>query len=196
MAGRLEVITGGIFAGKSEELFRRIDRAKVAGVEVLLIKPQLDGEPEKEKIVTHYGREFEAECLKVSEEGITELEKVVGVKSLEDADIVAFDDGNFFSKDLTDLLLKLVAQDKRVMVAGLDLTFAGDPFHPMPRLMAESDRLDKLHAVCTECSDEASKSQLLFDGEPALADNQIIRVNKDGDYESEPRCRDCWEEPD
>ncbi|MFW6190369.1 MAG: thymidine kinase [Candidatus Bipolaricaulota bacterium] len=189
--GRLEVITGCMFSGKSEELIRRIDRAAIAGQDTSLFKPHLDDRYSKSAVVTHYGREFEANLLHTGEESINSLAELIGEKELENVDLVAFDEGNFFTEELADLVDELIHSGKRVIVAGLDLTFAGDPFYPMPELMAESDRLDKLHAVCTECGGEATRTQRLIDGEPAPADDQVIKVGGKGDYEA--RCRDCWE---
>ena len=191
MAGRLEVITGCMFSGKSEELIRRVDRANIAGQTTLLFKPHIDNRYSKNAVVTHYGREFEAKLLKTGDETISELGEVAGYSRLESVDLVAFDEGNFFSKELTELIRDLIAREKRVIVAGLDLTFAGEPFHPMPELMAEADRLDKLHAVCTECGDAATRTQRLINGKPAPADDEVIKVGGKGDYEA--RCRDCWE---
>ena len=180
-----------MFSGKSEELIRRVDRANIAGQTTLLLKPHLDDRYSKNAVVTHYGREFEAKLLKTDQETIPTLEEVAGAEVVEGADIVAFDEGNFFSKKLFSLVEGLIVRDKRVIVAGLDLTFAGEPFHPIPELMADSDRLDKLHAVCTECGDSATRTQRLIDGEPAPADDELIKVGGKGDYEA--RCRDCWE---
>jgi len=191
MSGRLEVITGCMFSGKSEELIRRVDRANIAGQSTLLFKPHLDDRYSKNAVVTHYGREFEAKLLKTEEETVPSLGEVAGYSSLESADMIAFDEGNFFSEKLPDLIRDLIARDKRIIVAGLDLTFAGEPFHPMPELMAEADRLDKLHAVCTECGDSATRTQRLINGKPAPADDEVIKVGGKGDYEA--RCRDCWE---
>ncbi|MFB6290851.1 MAG: thymidine kinase [Candidatus Bipolaricaulia bacterium] len=191
MVGRLEVITGCMFSGKSEELIRRVDRANIAGQTTLLFKPHLDDRYSKNAVVTHYGREFEAKLLKTGKESVSELGEVAGPDKLESVDLVAFDEGNFFSVELTEVIGDLITRNKRVIVAGLDLTFAGEPFHPMPELMAEADRLDKLHAVCTECGDAATRTQRLIDGEPAPADDQVIKVGGKGDYEA--RCRDCWE---
>lgn len=191
MAGRLEVITGCMFSGKSEELIRRVDRAKIAGQKILLFKPRLDDRYSKNEIVTHYGRKFKANLLKTGEEKIETLREIAEPEELDKVDVIGFDEGNFFEKDLTSLVMKLIADDKRVIVAGLDLTFAGDPFHPMPRLMAEADRLDKLHAVCTECGDTATRTQRLIDGEPAPADDEVIKVGGKDNYDA--RCRDCWE---
>jgi thymidine kinase len=180
-----------MFSGKSEELIRRIDRAEIAGQKTLLLKPHFDDRYSKNAVVTHYGREFEAQLLKTGEESLSTLKDLAGEEKLSQTDIVAFDEGNFFTEQLPPLVMDLIEGGKRVIVAGLDLTFAGEPFHPMPELMAESDRLDKLHAVCTECGGEATRTQRLIDGEPAPADDKVIKVGGKGDYEA--RCRDCWE---
>ena len=189
--GSLQVITGCMFSGKSEELIRRLDRAQIGGKNTALIKPELDDRYSKEKVVTHYGREFQAYPLKTGEETFDELTDVVDGEELSEFDLIAFDEGNFFSVGLPILIDDLIAEGKTVIVAGLDLTFAGDPFHPMPELMAQSDRLDKLHAVCTECGDSAIRTQRLINGEPAPADDEVIKVGGKDKYEA--RCRDCWE---
>lgn len=190
--GRLEVITGCMFCGKSEELIRRIDRAEVAGQKVILFKPSIDDRYSEGAVVTHYGREFNAKCIPTDITSIISLKIFVEEGEVEGADIVAFDEGNFFSKKFPRLTAELIQEGKRVIVAGLDLTFAGDPFYPMPDLMADSDRLDKLHAVCNECGDEATRTQRLTEeGEPAPADGPIIKVGGKESYQA--RCRDCWE---
>ncbi len=189
--GRLEVITGCMFSGKTEELIRRVDRAKIAGQNVLLFKPRLDVRYSEESVVTHYGREFNSQILPVGKENYSFLSRSTEGNELENADMVAFDEGNFFGEDLKELSRALVQKGKRVLIAGLDLTFAGDPFTPMPELMARADRLDKLHAVCIKCGKEATRTQRLIDGKPAPADDDVIKVGGKGDYEA--RCRDCWE---
>lgn len=198
MAGLLEVITGCMFSGKSEELIGRIDQAGIADQGTLLIKPREDDRYGSNVVATHYGREFKAKILRCGEENLSSLEEVVGEGRLDDTDVVGFDEGNFFSEDFVELVLELIDRDKRVIVAGLNLTFAGDPFPPMPRLMAEADKLDLLHAVCTECNDEATRTQRLVDGEPASADDKTIKVGGNeargnNDYKYEARCRECWE---
>jgi len=105
--------------------------------------------------------------------------------------VVAFDEGNFFSEKLPVLCEALVAMGKRVIVAGLDLTFAAEPFSPMPTLMALADQVDKLHAVCVKCGRNATRSQRLIDGEPAPVNDPVIKVGGIGSYEA--RCRDCYE---
>ena len=192
MAGRLEVITGCMFSGKSEELIRRVDRANIAGQNTLLLKPHLDDRYSKNAVVTHYGREFEAKLLASDEENLPSLIKTAGGSKVARADVIAFDEGNFFSEKLVDLVEKLIkSEEKRVIVAGLDLTFAGEPFHPMPELMAKADDSNKLHAVCVKCGSQATRTQRLIDGEPAPADDEVIKVGGEDDYEA--RCRDCWE---
>jgi len=191
MAGRLEVITGCMFSGKTEELIRRVERARIAGQRVKLLKPQLDYRYNENAVVTHYGREFHCDLLESGGENLRQLVDVVGEEELTRSDLIVFDEGNFFQEGLVALAEELIKADKRVIVAGLDLTFAGEPFHPMPELMAKADRLDKLHAVCTCCGETATRTQRLIDGEPAPADDEVIKVGGMGDYEA--RCRDCWE---
>ena len=105
--------------------------------------------------------------------------------------MVAFDEGNFFSERLPSLCEELVERGKRVLVAGLDLTFAGEPFGPMPTLLALADQVDKLEAVCVKCGRPATRSQRLVDGRPASASGPVIQVGGLGSYEA--RCRTCYE---
>ncbi|MCX6100465.1 MAG: thymidine kinase [Candidatus Bipolaricaulota bacterium] len=168
---QLEVITGCMFSGKTEELIRRLERVRIARGEILLFKPTIDDRYSTTSVMTHYGREFAAH--------------------LERATVVAFDEGNFFSELLPSLCEDLVTRGKRVIVAGLDLTFAGEPFGPMPTLLALADRVDKLEAVCVKCGGAATRSQRLVDGRPASANGPVIQVGGLGSYEA--RCRDCYE---
>lgn len=191
MAGRLAVISGCMFSGKTQELLRRIDRAEIAGKEVILIKPHLDDRYAKEKVVAHSGREQKARLLKSGNEKLSKLRRVLDEDELENADIVAFDEGNFFSNELFGLVQELIGMNKRVMVAGLNRTFADDPFEPMDKLILDADQLDMYDAVCTQCGDKATRTQRLIDGDPAPADDPVIKVGGKDDYEA--RCRDCWE---
>jgi thymidine kinase len=129
--------------------------------------------------------------LPPGEETIGSLARIVGAGALEEATVVAFDEGNFFSERLPYLCEDLVERGKRVIVAGLDMTFAGEPFGPMPTLLALADRVDKLEAVCVKCGQPATRSQRLVDGRPASADGPVIQVGGLGCYEA--RCRDCYE---
>lgn len=190
-AGRLEVITGGMFSGKTEELIRRLERVRIAGKSFLVLKPTIDNRYGDRQVVTHYGRQFDALTLDPGQETMTALEILVGKDRLKTASVVAFDEGNFFSDQLPALCESLVALGRRVIVAGLDLTFASKPFGPMPFLMALADELVKLHAVCVCCGGVASRSQRLIDGKPAPLDDPVIQVGGLEKYEA--RCRDCYE---
>lgn len=190
-AGRLEVITGGMFSGKTEELIRRLERVHIAGKKFLLLKPTIDNRYDEQAVVTHYGRSFEACALEPGRESISVLETVVGKERLDTASVVAFDEGNFFSEGFPRLCETLVASGKRVIVAGLDLTFAAKPFGPMPTLMALADQVDKFHAVCVRCGGVAARSQRLIDGKPAPLNGPVIQIGGLERYEA--RCRDCYE---
>ena len=191
MANRqLEIITGCMFSGKTEELIRRLERVRIAGRNILLFKPTLDDRYASTAVVTHYGREFAAHQLTSGEETMDQLIEVVGADALAEAAVIAFDEGNFFTDRLTDLCQDLVVMGKRVIVAGLDLTFAEEPFGPMGTLMSLADRVDKLQAVCVQCGGVATRSQRLIDGVPAPIDGPVIQVGGVGSYEA--RCRNCY----
>ncbi len=188
---QLEVITGCMFSGKTEELIRRLERVRIARGSILLFKPTIDDRYSTTSVMTHYGREFAAHLLAPGEETMDALERAVGREAIKAATVVAFDEGNFFSELLPSLCEELVLLGKRVIVAGLDLTFAGDPFGPMPTLLALADRVDKLEAVCVKCGGPATRSQRLVDGRPASTNGPVIQVGGLGSYEA--RCRDCYE---
>ncbi len=191
MANRqLEVITGCMFSGKTEELIRRLERVRIAGRKILLFKPTIDDRYAEAAVVTHYGREFAAYQLPPGEETLDKLIDVVGSDALAECAVIAFDEGNFFGDGLTELCQQLVAMGKRVIVAGLDLTFAEEPFGPMGPLMSLADRVDKLQAVCVKCGGVATRSQRLIDGKPAPTDGPVIQVGGVGSYEA--RCRNCY----
>lgn len=188
---QLEVIVGCMFSGKTEELIRRLERVRIAGRKILLFKPTIDDRYNTNAVVTHYGREFAAHLLDPGEETLETLQRLVGEDALEEAAVIAFDEGNFFSERLPHLCQQLVERGKRLIVAGLDLTFAEEPFEPMPTLMALADRVDKLQAVCVVCGGGATRSQRLIDGKPAPADGPVIQVGGVGSYEA--RCRACYQ---
>ncbi len=187
----LEVITGCMFSGKTEELIRRLERVRIAKRKLLLFKPTIDTRYGTNSVMTHYGRAFDAHLLRPGQETIEHLAELVGPEWLDEAAVVAFDEGNFYSELLPNLCEALVARGKRVIVAGLDLTFAEEPFGPMPRLMALADRVDKLHAVCVQCGAPATRSQRLVDGRPAPTDGPVIQIGGAETYEA--RCRSCYE---
>lgn len=189
--GRLEVITGCMFSGKTEELIRRLERVRIARGTVLLFKPTIDDRYGLNAVVTHYGREFDAHLLAPGSETVDTLAKIVGERALLACAVVAFDEGNFFSDRFPRLCEELTEMGKRVIVAGLDLTFAGEPFGQMPVLMALADQVDKLEAVCSKCGGVATRSQRLVDGKPAPLNGPVIKVGGLGTYEA--RCRTCYE---
>lgn len=191
--GRLEVITGCMFSGKTEELIRRLERVRIARGRICLFKPTIDTRYSNGAVVTHYGREFLALPLAPGEETLDALMVAAGAPAIAAASVVAFDEGNFLSQRLPALCGELVDMGKRVIVAGLDLTFAAEPFGPMPTLFALADRIDKLEAVCARCGAPATRSQRLIDGRPAPRDDAVIVVGGLGTYEA--RCRDCYEPP-
>lgn len=191
MANRqLEIITGCMFSGKTDELIRRLERVRISGRSILLFKPSIDDRYADTAIVTHYGREFAAYQLTPGEETVDQLVEIVGAEALAEANVIAFDEGNFFTERLTMLCQDLVSAGKRVIVAGLDLTFAEEPFGPMGPLMSLADRVDKLQAVCVKCGGVATRSQRLIDGKPAPIDGPKIQVGGIGSYEA--RCRNCY----
>ncbi len=190
-SGRLEVITGCMFSGKTEELIRRLERERIANRDLLLFKPTIDERYSNNAVVTHYGREFDAFLLEPGLESIETLTELVNERKLDQAAVVAFDEGNFFSEKLPSLCEELVTSGKRVIVAGLDLTFAAQPFAPMPTLIALADTVDKLRAVCVKCGAAATRTQRLINGNPAPANDPVIKVGGSESYEA--RCRDCYE---
>ena len=188
---QLEVITGCMFSGKTEELIRRLVRVQIAKGSILLMKPTIDDRYGVNTVMTHYGRAFDAHLLEPGCETIEGLTASVGEEALAEATVIAFDEGNFFSEKLPQLCQDLVARRKRVIVAGLDLTFAEEPFGSMPTVMALADRVDKLQAVCVRCGAAATRSQRLIDGQPAPTDGPVIVVGGAETYEA--RCRNCYE---
>ncbi len=182
MAGRLEGITGCMFSGKTEELLRRAERARIAKKEVLLFKPETDTRYATEKVVTHYGRSLP--CNRLAADIV--WSDFVGKIPDRAIDVFAFDEAHFFSPSFPEICERLVYLGKRVIVAGLDLNFRGEPFGPMPALLALADETLKLSAVCTVCGEPATRSQRLVDGKPVIGGPEVLI----GGLESyEPRCR-------
>jgi len=191
--GRVEVITGGMFSGKTEELLSRLERVAIAGVPYLLFKPTVDTRCGMEEVATHKGWKAQAHCLRPGSETVMGLIAAIGDGSeaegtFSKAGVIAFDEGNFFSQLIVSLCEELALMSKRVIVAGLDMTFTGEPFGSMPLLMAIAHRVDKLHAVCARCGDpevEATYSlRLLGDGSSAPSTGPVIEIGGKGKYEA------------
>lgn len=181
--GWIEVVTGTMFSGKTEELIRRLERAEIAGQEVQVFKPKMDDRYGEETIGSHRGSEWEAEKIETGEEQDI-LEKV-------GTDVIAIDEANFFGEEIVDVVQELADSGFRVIAAGLDQTYRGDTFEPMGRLMAVAEYVEKFQAICVNCGEPATRPQRIIDGEPAHEDDPTVVVGADEKYEA--RCRDCHE---
>jgi thymidine kinase len=183
--GWIEVVCGSMFSGKTEELIRRVRRACIARQKVQVFKHSLDARYAERELASHNGVQWRA----VPVESTAQLRAQVE----PDTTVLAIDEGQFFDEDVVDLCRELAERDVRVVVAGLDMDFRGEPFGPMPHLMAEAERVDKVQAICVVCGGPASHTQRLIDGRPAAYDDPVILVGADEVYEA--RCRGCHEVP-
>ncbi|MCC7208288.1 MAG: thymidine kinase [Anaerolineae bacterium] len=177
--GRVEVICGSMFSGKTEELIRRVRRAQIAKQNVQVFKPVIDTRYAVGRVTSHNGQDIEGHaCASAAE---------IRARLQPDTTVVGIDEAQFFSDDLIGLVDDLAARGVRVIVAGLDLDFRGEPFGPIPRLMCAAEEVVKLHAICVVCGDEASRTQRLVNGQPARYDDPIIMIGAEESYEA--RCR-------
>jgi thymidine kinase len=183
-SGWVEVITGSMFSGKTEELLRRLRRAEIAGQEVAAFTPAVDDRYGEATLGSHAGRTWEAEVVETTGEGIAEIPA-----KLNGEQVVAVDEANFFPSELVDVCQELAADGRRVVVSGTDQTYRGEPFEPVPQLMAVAEYVDKMQAICTECGEPATRNQRLIEGEPAHYDDPTIMVGAEESYEA--RCRNC-----
>ncbi len=183
--GRLEVICGSMFSGKTEELMRRLKRAEYARQNVLTIKHSIDDRKSYTCIVSHDGKEREAHPLTGCENGLSTM------LSLADSSthVIGIDEIQFFPDGTVEVVQSLVASGKRVVVSGLDMDFRGEPFSIVPALMALADHVTKLRAICMQCGEDANFTQRLIDGRPAGYDDPTILVGAEECYEA--RCRGC-----
>ena len=177
MAGRLEVITGPMYSGKTEELLRRLRREEVAGKSVILFKHNIDDRYSESEVKTHNGSSMKA------------INSHFGVQALgEDYDVIGIDEAQFFIGAilLSEINFLVQGLDKKVIVTGLDMDFRREPFGIVPTLMALADRVDKLSAVCQVCGEDAIFTQRLIDGVPTTEGDTILVGGKES-YEA--RCR-------
>ncbi|MGC2500788.1 MAG: thymidine kinase [Silvibacterium sp.] len=179
LPGRIEVITGPMFSGKSEELIRRLKRAQIAKRHVLCFKPDLDLRYHRTAIASHSSQTLDAITVP-NVEGL----KAILFPLIDGVEVIGVDEAQFFDGSLVPLALELVHMGKRVILAGLDTTFAGEPFPPIPELLAVSDEVVKLSAVCTQCGAPAIHTQRLG------ASQSLVLVGAAGLYEA--RCRACF----
>jgi thymidine kinase len=187
--GRLEVICGSMFSGKTEELLRRLKRAEYAKQNVLALKHHLDKKrniTSPSNITSHQGTERFA--FMVGDNAIS-VEKIFELAN-RNIDVVGIDEIQFFSPDIIDIIYTLIDQGKRVIVAGLDLDFRGEPFGIMPILLSIADEVTKLKAICIVCGNDAHHTQRIINGIPAKYSDPIILIGATECYEA--RCRNCF----
>ena len=182
--GWIECICGSMFSGKSEELLRRIKRGVIAKQKVLLFKPSIDNRYDENRVSTHNGNSYDSISIEKSSD-------ILNFVKDTKYDIIGIDEIQFFDNDIGKIINKLADDGIRVIVAGLDMDFKAEPFHPMPEIMAISEMVTKLHAVCNKCGKEASRSQRLINGKPAKYDDPIVVIGASESYEA--RCRHCHE---
>jgi thymidine kinase len=173
--GSIEVIAGSMFSGKTEELIRRLKRAKIARLKVEIFKPAIDTRYSVAEVVSH----DENSILSTPVESSGNIMLLTG-----DVDVIGIDEAQFFDNGLIDVSVTLANMGIRVIIAGLDMDFKGKPFGPIPGLMAVADHITKVHAICMRCGDVAQFSHRL-----SKADKLVLLGEKD---EYEPLCRSCF----
>lgn len=173
--GWIEVICGSMFSGKTEELIRRLKRARIANLKVEIFKPAVDTRYDAQNIVSH------DETLILSTPVVSSLNILL---MSEDVDVVGIDEAQFFDANIVEVCEKLAQKGVRVIVAGLDMDYKGKPFGPMPELLAIADYITKVHAICMQCGNIASYSYRKVNSE-----SQVLLGEKN---EYEPRCRKCF----
>ena len=183
--GSIEVVCGSMFSGKTDELIRRLVRATIAKQKVQVFKPSIDVRYAVEKVTSHAGSDYDA----------IPVQKAAEIRNKVDSDttVVGIDEAQFFDPEIVQIAEELAARDIRVLVAGLDMDFRGEPFGPMPLLMSRAEQVSKLHAICMVCGDEASRTQRLVNGRPARYDDPVVIVGASELYEA--RCRMHHEVP-
>lgn len=183
--GSIEVICGSMFSGKTDELIRRLVRSIIAKQKVQVFKPAIDIRYAVEKVTSHAGSNFDAIPVQKAEEILSKIDK--------DTTVVGIDEAQFMDQNVVDVAQNLAENGIRVLVAGLDTDFRGEPFGPMPILMSKAERVDKLHTICMVCGEEASRTQRLVNGKPARYDDPVVIVGASEMYEA--RCRIHHEVP-
>ena len=175
-SGWIEIITGCMFSGKSEELIRRLKRAQIANQNIICFKPVKDDRYADEQVVSHDRNAQDSVPVENSKDILHHVEQATNV--------VGIDEGQFFDMDLVEITQKLALSGKRVVVAGLDLDFRGIPFGPMPHLMAVAEYVTKVHAICPHCGNLATHSYRLSE------ETDTVVIGEKDKYE--PRCRMCY----
>lgn len=183
--GGIEVVCGSMFSGKTEELIRRVRRAIIAKQKVQVFKPELDHRYGIEQITSHNGQKVEAMPVPFANDILDELD--------HDTTVVAIDEAQFFDEGIVEVAETLAERNIRVIVAGLDTDFRGEPFGNMPELLCRAETVTKLRAICMVCGNQAARTQRLVDGHPAYYDDPIVLIGAQESYE--PRCREHHEVP-
>lgn len=178
-SGCIEVICGSMFCGKTEELIRRVRRAVIAKHRTQVFKPALDDRYGIEHVTSHNGQNIKAEPVA----NMAELETLL----LPETTVVAIDEAQFFDDTLVAGVSQLATRGIRVILAGLDLDFRGEPFGPMPKLLCIAEDVTKLHAICMRCGEPASRTQRLVNNKPAHYNDPIVMIGAQESYEA--RCR-------
>ncbi len=174
--GWVEVIAGSMFSGKSEELIRRLRRAKIARQKVQVFKPEIDSRFSNDHIVSHSEMRHESSNIRSAKEVLAKVEP--------DTEVVGIDEGQFFDNELVRVANELAQRGVRVIIAGLDQDYTGKPWEPMPQLLAIAEYITKTHAICMKCGQPANYTQRTFESEERVA------VGGEGMYEA--RCRACF----
>ncbi|WP_321279383.1 thymidine kinase [Marinifilum fragile] len=173
--GWIEVIVGSMFSGKTEELIRRLNRAKIAQQKVEIFKPHIDVRYSEDEVVSHNENSIRS----------TPVETSANILLLaSNVDVVGIDEAQFFDEGLSDVCNELANQGVRVIVAGLDMDFKGNPFGPIPSLMARAEYVTKVHAICMRCGSLANYSHRLSEAE------KLVLLGEKDEYE--PLCRECY----
>lgn len=184
-SGRIEVVCGSMFCGKTEELIRRVRRAIIAKQKTQVFKPRIDHRYGIESVTSHNGQNIEAEALDSASDIFNHLN--------DDTTVVAIDEAQFFDDAIVNVVTELAERDIRVIIAGLDTDFRGEPFGAMPHLMAQAEEVIKLHAICVVCGEPACRTQRLVNDKPANYDDPIVMIGAQEAYEA--RCRKHHEVP-
>lgn len=180
--GSLEVICGPMFSGKSEELIRRLRRAKIAKQHVVVFKPHIDTRHTIDKVTSHNGNQIDAIPVEKAEDILDLIDHPIH--------IIGIDEIQFFPHTIIQVICQLIDAGKRVIVAGLDLDYRGLPFGPSPILLAIADHVTKLQAICSQCGSDAHHTQRLVNKQPASFYDPVIQVGAEEAYQA--RCRNCY----
>ena len=175
--GWIEVICGSMFSGKTEELIRRLKRAKIAGQKVEIFKPEIDTRFAEEVVVSHDSNSTPSTAVRASGNILI---------LANEAQVVGIDEAQFFDSELVNVCNQLAAMGKRVIVAGLDMDYRGRPFGPMPGLLAVAEYVTKVHAICVKCGSLANHSNRVLDSQ------NLVEIGEKDEYQ--PLCRACFSE--